>query len=187
MLPCRCGYRLRAACMSRNHSSLIPNQPFNLSGLLYAMQVPSLLDDKEDMVGDLLASTSYSTLTVQLYLRQNGTTPLTDVSISLSAPTGIFLHQVGSCPDAFPILHNLHKLIVCSAHNQCNAALYSKLDGKLYGKCNGACFLGSRDEMKESDMQSQSCRGVYTHTRCITFPCQTLCLFLKQLIAQKQP
>ena len=99
--------------------------------LLYTMQVPSLLDDKEDMVGDLLASTSYSTLAVQLYLRQNGTEPLTDVSISLSAPTGIFLQQVCFCSAALKRFHNLHKLISRCAYSQRNGGLCSKLRREL--------------------------------------------------------
>lgn len=58
------------------------------------VQVPSLLDRSEDLPQDVLLGSSNIMLTVQLYLRCTGPTPLTDVTLSLTPPAGIQLHQV---------------------------------------------------------------------------------------------
>lgn len=58
------------------------------------MQVPSLLDSDNTLSNGMSLSPRQSSLTLQLYVRYCGPTDLRDVTLSLSAPSGLQLDQV---------------------------------------------------------------------------------------------
>lgn len=72
------------------------------------LQVPQLLDKAEHLPQDMLSGGPASVLTVQIYLRYNGTAPLTDVTLTLQVPAGLHLSQVTfTLPDTNRIQHSL--------------------------------------------------------------------------------
>ena len=70
------------------------------------LQVQQLLDKAEHLPQDMLSGGPASVLTLQIYLRCNGTAPLTDVTLTFHVPAGLHLSQVTfTLPDMSCIEH----------------------------------------------------------------------------------